>query len=294
MDTVLVFRRGRLLSWNVPRAAVTGLDSSADAARKIEQYLQRKRFTTSLSDPAFKTMHDSASREWDSLASMKIDMLNLENCPDIFYVRLLVNKLRTVPRSNEAIAFVDALANEDRFACLTRNAQMVLGDLYARLGEADKAVVWYRKAGVPASRIAELQAARTMFTDGKMSGRLTHNGKPLSGARVGLAPFGIMREAVTLMLSPGVVRPYWFRWIGPTARTDSEGRFEITNIVAGEYRLLAAHPEVQFRPLDPSIRASGVPGRLFVGFGRPETRLGEIGIITNAETTQMSGAPSPP
>jgi hypothetical protein len=203
-------------------------------------------------------------------------MRNLESAPDVQYIRLLVAKLTTSPSTPEVLKVADRLADETRFAYVTRDSRMTMGDIYGRLGRRDKAAAWYRKADVPESRIPELLSARTMFADGKISGRLLFNGKPMVGAKVGIAPFRTIRDAFASTLLPGVVRPFWLRWIGPTAVTDANGRFEITHITAGEYRLLFTHPDLNLPPMDTRLIANTNAGRIFVGFGRPATQLGDI------------------
>jgi len=291
MDTILVFRRNRLAAWNIPRRSITGIDAGPESADRIERFLRDRKYVTSLADAAYKTLHDAASLQWDSEALLRVQFQNLERSPDISYARLLVAKLRSAASTPVSLKYADKLADESRFAYVTRDAKMAVGDIYARLGERSKAESWYLKAGVPAARLPELLSARTMFADGKLTGRLLLNGKPLSGARVGLVPFVTLREATVSTNTTGVVRPYWLRWIGPTATTDSAGRFEVTRIVAGEYRLLLTHPDIRLRPMDPSVSGTQIPGRLFVGFGRPKTDLGDIAITINPPTA--TSAPNP-
>src|SRR2546425_3154333 len=144
---------------------VTGLDTSPQTARKIEEYLKKRGYTTALSVPAFKAMHDSASTQWDSAESLRVDYTNLVRCPDPSYMRLLVEKLQTCESTPESIQFADLLADESRFDYLRREARITVGDLFARFGRRDKATRWYRSADVPDLRIAEMLSERTMFAD---------------------------------------------------------------------------------------------------------------------------------
>src|SRR5688500_63413 len=61
METILIFRRSRLAAWNIPRRSITGIDAGPESADRIERFLRKRNYVTSLADVAYKTLHDAAS-----------------------------------------------------------------------------------------------------------------------------------------------------------------------------------------------------------------------------------------
>lgn len=276
--TFLLLGRERSISLNVSVQSFLGLDASEEASRKIEKFLKRRGYRTALADPAFKTMHDSASLRWDSAESLRVDLENLIHCPDPIYIGLLIAKLRTTASTPETRRYADLLANESHFVFPDRMAIQAMGDIYASLGMRDKAEKWYRRSGVPESQLERVLSERTMFNQGKISGRIMLNGKPVQGAKVGLVPAAVVRELFQTMLGPGFVRPFWLRWVSATALTDAEGRFTLSQLVAGRYRMLVMIPQLRLPSFSRELSVQNAPQIVFTEYGTPSSDVGTISI----------------
>ena len=270
---VLLFRR-RAVVMKVPRQTVVGLSGDKEAARRVESFLERRGFATALADPAFKAMHDAASLSWNPVESLRIDYLNLTRCPDTLYLPLFLARLESA-----------TAADERQFAFPDRGSLVRMGDVYARLGERDRAEQWYHRAQLPESQVGARLAERTMFADGRISGRLLIQGQPAAGEHVALVPAGAVDDLWSAQIRPGVARPFWLRWITATTVADAAGRFAFDHLIAGEYRLALLTDRDLGPPLAnlPIRQAQGgtLPWELFVGFGKPATDVGTIEVATD-------------
>jgi len=279
-ERLAILRQGRAAWLSVPGQTIVGIEGSREAAHKVEAFLERRNFATALADPAFKALHDAASLQWDVLESLRVDYLNLTRCPAPVYVSLFLDKLRDCASTPETRRYADLLADEDRFAFLDADSELLMGDLYARLGEWEKAARWYRRGGVPESRLRELLTERVMMRDGRVTGRILVNGRPARGVRVGLVPSRAVREAFRSALGPGLIRPFWLRFLTAVTTTDAQGRFALEHIVAGHYRLILTSSEVRLPPGPQFLPARNAPGDMFIAYGKPHFELGDIDLIT--------------
>ncbi len=277
-ETVLLLSPDRSVSLNIGKTSIVGLEASASAEKRIERFLELRGYQTALSDTAFKTLHDAAALRWDTPDTLRVIYTNLTRCPDPVYLRLFMSKLTVSPATPESRRFADLLADENRFAYLSRDSRMAMGDIYAHFGDGANAAKWYRSAEVPESRIAELMPERVMMSWGEVLGKITLNGRPAANCRVGLIPDRVIPEALSSALGPGLLRPFWFRWVGPMTTTGTQGGFHIKNVVAGHYRMLVMSPEIQLPPFSRKLRVDNAPGEMFVAYGKPVFDLGTIAI----------------
>lgn len=277
-ETLAILRPGEAVWLNVPLQSIVGIDGSREAAHRVEAFLERRGFATALADPAFKTLHDSASLAWDPVESLRVDYLNLTRCPDPAYLSLLIDKLRICASTPETRRYADLFADETHFTFPDQDSLLLMGDIYARLGEREKAEKWYRRADIPASRLNELLTERVMMREGRVTGRLLINNRPARGVHVGLVPDSMVREAFRSALRPGLIRPFWLRWLTAVTTTDAAGRFALTNIVAGHYRLVVHSPAFRLRAGPLRLPARNAPGEMFVAYGKPHFELGNIAL----------------
>jgi hypothetical protein len=276
VDTIILLGQDRSVTLDTPRQSIVGLEATPDTARLVDAFLRRRHYTTAFADRAIKAIHDAASLAWDSEESLRVDFLNLANCPDPVYMRPFLDKLRTAPANGATLRYADLLADETYFAYPTRDAVMTMGDIYARLGLRDKAERLYRRAEVPPGRLPDLLSERTMFNRGVVRGEVRLNGKPAAGVRVGLVPAFAVPEAFRSSIAPGIIRPYWLRWVGPKALTNAAGQFRMEDITAGSYRMILSSPAVRALPFSRAVSVENAPGRIFVGFGRKSADVGVI------------------
>ena len=274
--TVVLTRPAGGITLNVLSEAVDGPDITPASAQRVEAFLKKRAFITSLSGVAFRTWHDAATLSWSPEECLRVEYAKLSHCPDQQFLGLFLDKLRSAPATEGVLSYADRLANGREWRFLTREARIVVGDLYARLGQREKAEHWYRRADLPQERVAQMLSERTMFADGRLKGRILLNGVPLADARVALVPAPAVSEAFRMQAAPGIVRPFWFRWIGAGARTDASGAFHMEHIVAGTYRLIFTSPKVRVEPFSRRVRVAGGPGPFFLGYGRKEMDLGTI------------------
>jgi hypothetical protein len=288
-ETVVVMLPDGPQVLNVVRGSVALLNANAASSGKIEAFLKQRDYLTSLSDPAFKTLHDGSSLNWDSEESLRIDYLKLMHCPDGRFMSVFVDKLRTCAATPPNLRYADLLADETKFAFQSRESIVTMGDIYARFGERKKAEAWYRRADIPSSRIDEILSERTMFSTGSVTGKLTLDGRPADGYRVGLFPSAMTNQMFQTMLVPGVFRPYWLRWVGPKTVTEPDGSFRIENIVAGKYFVIISGPGLKMRSFSRRFRAMNAPGEMFIAFGKPRFDLGTIAM--EVQPRQTPGTP---
>jgi hypothetical protein len=267
--------------------SAVGLLADAQTSHKIEGFLQDRGFATSLSDPAFMTMHDAASLRWDSEESLRIDYLRLTTCPNAQFMRVFIEKLQSCPATPECAKYADLLADEWKFYFETRDSMVSMGDIFARFGLKEKAAKWYRRAQIPPARIDEILPARTMFANGIITGRLVQKGRPAAGARIGVVPTRSLEQIMSSRIAPGLIRPFWLRWVGSNATTGPDGQFTIDNIVAGNYRLILAVPGLELEPLSRRLGVQGGVGDVFVGFGTPRVDVGEIKLTVSELTPTL-------
>src|SRR5204863_360229 len=89
---LLIPNGNKLLTFRIQ--SVEGLDASPSAARRIEAYLRKKNYATVLNYPAFVTMHDSASLQWDASENLRVAYSALVRRPSSGAYRLFLEKLQ--------------------------------------------------------------------------------------------------------------------------------------------------------------------------------------------------------
>lgn len=275
-DTVVLTRAAGAVTLNVLAEAVDGPSISPASVQRLEAFLSRRDYVTSLSAVAFRTWHDAAALTWRPEECLRVEYAKLSHCPDQQFLGLFLDRLRSAPATEQVLKYVNGMANGRDWVFLTREAKIVVGDIYARLGQRPNAEQWYRRAELPRERVLQMLDERTMFADGRLKGRILLNGAPLPGARVALVPAASVPEAFRGQPEPGIVRPFWFRWIAASAQTDASGAFVIDHVVAGTYRLIFSSPRVRVEAFSRRVRVNGAPGPLFLGYGRKQADLGVI------------------
>lgn len=241
-DTVLLLGYGRADTLQVDRQSATELDLSPDTRARIEDFLRRRNYRTTLAGPAFGTLFDGAALDWNDAELLRLAALRLDRCPDLPTVRLFVGKLETCAATPVARRYAALLADPRRFRYGDNDARLLSADLFARLGMRELAERWYRLSGIAETRIADRYAARSAFGDGVVTGRLLLDGKPATGARVGLVSEEAASNPGEMFWSSGRLRPGWMAAVSPATATDRAGRFRLERIVAGAYRIIVRLP----------------------------------------------------
>lgn len=238
----LLLDSGQAVFFRSPEESAAGLDVGSRADARIAAFLRQRRYATALSGPAFETLFDSAALRWDRPAMLETAYTNLARCPDPIYMAILLEQLAGGPATEDAIRVADRLGEAGAFTFLDRDAAALVGDLQARFGRREAAVRWYRRAGIPPSRVEERLARMMRFVSGTVTGSLVIDGRPAAGASVGLLA---ARSVRTLMREapPGVpTRPFAWRMVVNAAAVARDGTFGMQGVVAGEYRLVIRLP----------------------------------------------------
>ena len=276
-QTVFAAEQGHLSAFPVFTQSFTGLEASPEDGNKIAKFLESRDYTTSLSSVAFYQLHDVASLEWNEVAGLQVDYLNLSRNHDPQFLTPFIDKLETCRSTPETQRYADLLADENVFAFPDRKAVEKMGDIFARFGLREKAQVWYRRAKLPESQVKDRLSERTMFVDGNVTGQLWLEGKPVVNARVGIAPRSSLQLLQAYFMPNGSLRPFWLRWISASTRTDKEGRFALDHLVAGNYVLLFQSDGLRRRTVVPTVDFEHWPAEgIFVGFGTHSVDLGKV------------------
>ena len=276
-----------------------GLTTDPASATRVMAYLHKHDFQTALSWVAIKHLYNIGTVHFDSSAAIAACLLDLMRCPHAAQCSKVVrDMLFTCAASPRNRALLDQYADERFFAHPDRESQRLMGDLYVRFGQVNKALAWYRRAEMPRSFMARIQKERPMFHQGTVHGVLTLNGKPLSGVQVGVLPRRL--NGLPLDLAPALLRapeeflqlrrypgfppyhprPWVFRWIAAGTLTDTKGAFALNDLTEGQYVLACALPPGihLLLPQDSSLHIGNAPPTFSLNYASPTADLGVIAL----------------
>jgi uncharacterized membrane protein YedE/YeeE len=277
-----------------------GLTADPASASKVLHYLQQHDYQTALSWTAIKHLYNVGTVHFDATAALRACLLDLTRCPHLAQFNRATQSLFFIcAASPQNLALLDQWADETNFAYPDRESRRMMGNLYLRMGQKEKALDWYRKAEMPRSFMARIRAEKPLFHEGLVRGTLTLNGKPLAGVQVGVLPkrlnglplelepvvLGADREALGLgfysrlfqMYHP---RPYALRWVSAGTITDARGAFTLDHLTEGEYKLICSLPPniVLTPPEDAALKVRRLPGNIGLSYTHPKAELGTIAL----------------
>lgn len=282
---VLVMGQGRSERLRFHQSSVSGVDASPDSAEKVDAFLKKRDYSTTLAYPAFVTLYDATSLAWDTDASIRAAFLNLTRCPEPGTLRILFDKLATTAATPAALKYVSEVASDQVFHFPERQSEVLMGDVFAHLGERAKAESWYRRAMMPPLQVKTHADEQLKFTGGSVDGRLTLNGIPLLNTKVAVAPMRAWRHLDSLTDATRGISPFWLWWISASTTTDDQGRFNIDRLVEGSYFLLVRIPES--KSVISESRLAGIILRSDI----PHFDVGEIHLSTAATPVSISSGP---
>ena len=275
-----------------------GLTTDLASVSKVEAFLKRRNYETALSWTAFKHIYNVGNVHFDSTMALRACLDDLERSPHANVMTHTVQEmLFTISASPQNLALLNEWADDSRFVHEDRPSLKLMGDLYLRFGEQQKALEWYARAEMPRSFMAERRANKPLFHAGEIEGTLLWNGKPLVGAQVGAFPFlqnglpkdleGQVREAERQLMPPYAFserfgsfapRPYQFRWMSAGTSTDNVGHFSLSHLTEGTYHLVCTLPAgVTLMPFrDARLHLVHAPGDISLRYVRPTAALGKI------------------
>ncbi|HZT40859.1 MAG TPA: hypothetical protein VFA07_01655 [Chthonomonadaceae bacterium] len=284
-----------------------GLTTDPDSAARVLAYLKKHDFQTALSWVAIKHLYNIGTVHFDSSYAIAACLLDLTHCPHAAQCNGTVrNMLFTCAASPQNLALLDQYADERFFAHPDRESRRLMGDLYVRFGQVDKALAWYRRAEMPRSFLARIQKERPMFHQGLVRGVLTLNGKPLAGVQVGVLPRRL--NGLPLALEPFLLhapeefrqfqpypgfapfhpRPWVFRWIAAGTLTNADGAFTLQDLTEGQYVLVCVLPPgIHLTlPQDSSLHIQNAPPAFTLNYASPTADLGAIALSLSGESIQ--------
>jgi hypothetical protein len=285
-DTVLLPRSdGGVRVARIPFQTIVGFPNEPGVTYKVEQYLRERRYQTTLARPLLVHLHDVRSIDWDPVRSLEVDRLCLENAPRLQFAQLMVETLSRCAVTPEAKRYLDWLDARARPFRQSQNACRIMGDLYARFGDAQKAQQWYERGQIPTEQRKEIAST------GRIVGRVMWNERPVEGVRIGVMaredslPFTRTRagrqDAVL------VARPFDWRVVAGVVATDSSGRFEFGGLPYGEYVLLLRVEAQRLPPVPGAAQVEGLP--VAVKVGAPTVDVGTIHVQTKNGGTRRPG-----
>jgi hypothetical protein len=114
-------------------------------------------------------------------------------------------------------------------------------------------------------------------------GRLSVNGRPGAGLRVGLLPAEHWQTLV------GRPRPFELRWVAAATPTDAQGSFKLDSLGQGAFFLIVMGEPRQLPLRRFRARVEGNPGLLRLDRAHPMRDLGTIRIQTMATPPGAQG-----
>jgi hypothetical protein len=274
-----------------------GLTTDPATIPKVQAYLERHDYNTALSWAAFKHLFNIGNLHFDSTLALRACLDDLERSPHAVVIPTVREMLFTVAATPQNLALLNEWADERRFDAADRATLKLMGDLYLRFGEQQKALEWYTRADMPHSFMEGVRSHKPLFHAGVIQGTVLWNGKPLAGVQVGAFPF--LQNGLPKDLEPQVrgaergllppypfsdafgpmePRPYQFRWMSAGTVTDADGHFAMDHLTEGTYHVVCTLPaDVGLKPFqDDRLHAVNPPGDITVRYPKPTADLGKI------------------
>lgn len=268
------------------------------SVQAVQQLLDRRDYQSALSWSATKHLFNLALMRFDSTAAMDVCLRDLTHSPHNAQVaRTLMQMLSICSATPQNLAILDRWSDSRNFSMPTRGTKRLLGDLYRRMGEREKALTWYRKADMPSSFLTRVSSETVMFRNGQVDGTLQWNGAPLAGVQVAVIPQrmnglpngldGLILRARDQILSydprfsiegfpPFNPTPLQFRYLSAATVTDATGHYHIDGLTEGAYILLCTLPPnvKPYLPMDYRLQVANPPLPFAVNYKHPTQEMG--------------------
>ncbi len=219
------------------RIACTG-----ETIEAVETFLERREWRSQLTYRAWMHLHACASIDWLKSRNMDVAMQMIEHAPSPVALQRLMDMLENCPSSLENRKYLDQLADTGRFRWLTKEGKRWLGLAYLRFGDAERARSLLMNSGLDANEFRSMLTGVTPLAEGKVNGKITIDGTPVEGLRLGIARL----ENVERML--GLRPAHEWRAVLVSAYTRKDGSFSFEDIPEGRYVLVLTGGPVGRRP----------------------------------------------
>ncbi len=301
-NPLLFFSRRGVANLRQMHFTEDGLPLDAASEKAVTEFLKKRNYMTSLSWICLKHIYNVGASNFDTNKSLSACMLSLQKAPHSYQIMTTLQMmLFTCAATKDNLVIVDQLADERYFTHFDRASKRVMGDLYLRFGESEKAMDWYRRAEMPKSYVRRVQTSKPMFNVGRITGTLILNGKPLAGVKVGVHPVrlnGLPKTLEMLVLRSGGElfapfedpryplfprfhpRPFALRWVTAGTTTDQKGKFTIDHLIEGEYELVCALPDniALELPFDSRMKIKNPAEAVTLNYNVPVKELGTMEI----------------
>ena len=283
-----------------PGYSIDNLVISPEGRKAALDYLAKKNYLTAYSWIAIRYIFNSSVYDFDTSGGIESLLLDLERCPHLAMVEnYLRQMLFTCAASPQNLALLDRYADRSRYGYPDRASYRLIGEMYERMGEPQKALTWYGYAEMPNSYLAKVKSEKPMFRKGSVVGTLTLNGKPLPNVKVAVVPARMnglpiylqeeVLQALPIMRSarffspkfpPFYIPPFSLRYVSAAVSTDAKGAFRIDNLTEGEYQVVVTLPsKVELAPgFDPKLSVKNAPTSFSLNYAAPTHSLGEIAV----------------
>lgn len=269
--------------------SIVGVTASTENQRRLLRFLRDRNFQSSLNFVALEHLFDSAALHWDVSGMMMVDLISLEHCPYPIFLNLLIEELQNCAATPVNLRALDQLADTHRFQISDRRAELLIADLYEKFGARNRAMSWYRRAGLSQMRLQQIASQPPAFTDGVISGRVLVNNHPGGNCEVGVMPISALAELKSgaEMLAPGRIRPFWMRWLAAATQTSANGGFQIDHLRPGRYILVVCDNRIQpgADGVLPQLAKKIAP--IDVSATAPKSDIGKIEITAPPGTLKM-------
>jgi hypothetical protein len=264
----------------VSESAQDSIRSTGLARDVVGQYLDRRRYRTTLAFRAFGFLDGCAGLDWESAKSLELRLKMAETAPSPLVMRLLLDRLVNCPTTPANRQVLDRLADPSVFVWPLPEGAKRLGAAYLRFGDAGRARKYLLSAQLDETQQRQLLGGVSPLSDGVVRGKITVEGKPLATIRVGLI------NEMDWQAMAGIQRPYSWAAVLDARVTDEQGRFEFHHIPQGRYLLVVTGARIGTTR---RWSVSAHPGVIEVDRFRPQVTLPVMDFRSNGPTVAPPG-----
>jgi len=251
--------------------------------RAVREYLERRGNATCLRGTIYNYLVDCRMRELDAVGALKVREEALARTGDPGQGLLGIIRLLMGPASGEYKAVLKQLSGDEDFSAGGQGA-LRLGLAYARFGELQNARYWYEKGmcmrrSMPAKYAESYRPpAVPAFHGGRVSGRVTLDGVPVSGINVGVMTKNAVIDIFKKMKKGKKnISPFFdLMTLVDGEVTKADGSFSFPCLEGKDYALLLS---IKFTDKK-TMRLLGSPGFITVSKDRPIKDVGVVRLAT--------------
>ncbi len=268
---LLTDAEGPLPGWVTFGHSVANLPLTAEFDQRCVALLARTGGVTCQAREALIHLHDGATARWDPAAVLAVERTQISSpATSPLFVAAHLELLGKCSWSEEGERAVADLLTPERFVLPWPQAVESVALTAWRWSRLPRLAPLLRERN--RDLLARLEGRTPPRHDGRLSGRLTWQGKPWPNVRVGLLSAA---DAAGWASYTGPLTPWLQRQVAASVTTAADGSFAFQHVFDGQYRLVVSLP-VELAPGPGPWEARGVPRTIDVRGGRRPQRLGTI------------------